>query len=310
MFHLLRNESIRPWVSAIYAIGIYLFTLIGIWLYFTSHNKDHNKNFVEKNEESISVSISLDIPQEVAPASVNQPSNLTPSKPQVSKPKPPIEQPKAVEEKAIPLEINTTKIKKIEPKKEEPKKEEPKKEEPKKEEPKKEEPKKEEPKKEEPKKEEPKKEEPKKEETKPKHSNPNDLFANIGTPTKPTNATSPVISTTAQRTDNTSTTGSATAKVNEHMGSGERGIEDAYKARIIKALEGWPTQAEYAGQMAKVEFKVFTSGQFEFVLKQKSTNEDFNRGLIQYLEQLQNVGFGPHNSGRTLTIDVDFIAKD
>ena len=75
-------------------------------------------------------------------------------------------------------------------------------------------------------------------------------------------------------------------------------------------LEGWPAQSEYAGEKVKVLLYIQPSGFFEFKIKSASRNPDFNRGLTEYLEQLQEFGFGRHNGGRTYNFEAEFIAKE
>jgi len=90
----------------------------------------------------------------------------------------------------------------------------------------------------------------------------------------------------------------------------DRGIENAYFARIEEKLKGWPAQSEYAGEMAKVWLKVKPSGKFEFKVITASGIEDFNIGLVAYLRQLQRIGFGPHKGDRAYELDVEFVATE
>ena len=90
----------------------------------------------------------------------------------------------------------------------------------------------------------------------------------------------------------------------------DRGIENAYLARVEEKLNGWPAQSEYAGEKAKVLLKIQTNGSFTFKVITGSSNHDFNVGLEEYLKQLQRFGFGPHKGGRVYKIDVVFIATE
>ncbi len=92
--------------------------------------------------------------------------------------------------------------------------------------------------------------------------------------------------------------------------SSDRGVEKAYFAKIEERLRGWPAQSEYAGERAKVWFMVEPNGAFVFKVITASNNEDFNRGLIAYLKQLQRFGFGSHKGKRAYELDVEFIAKE
>jgi protein TonB len=92
--------------------------------------------------------------------------------------------------------------------------------------------------------------------------------------------------------------------------SSDSGVENAYLAKVQSMLEGWPAQSEYAGEKVKVLLLIDPTGSFEFKLKTASNNEDFNTGLIDFLEQLQGIGFGRHNAGRTYKFEAEFIAKE
>ena len=90
----------------------------------------------------------------------------------------------------------------------------------------------------------------------------------------------------------------------------DSGVEDDYLAKVQSLLEGWPAQSEYAGEKVKVMLYIDPSGFFEFKVKSASNNHDFNSGLTEYLEQLQEFGFGRHKGNRTYNFEAEFIAKE
>jgi len=90
----------------------------------------------------------------------------------------------------------------------------------------------------------------------------------------------------------------------------DKGIENAYFSKVQSLLETWPAQSDFAGQKAMVRIYVKPTGQFDFKVKSKSNNVDFNLGLIDFLEQLQRLGLGSHNGGKTYEIEVEFTAKN
>jgi protein TonB len=90
----------------------------------------------------------------------------------------------------------------------------------------------------------------------------------------------------------------------------DRGIQNAYFAKVEKALQNWPSQSEFAGQTVKVWLRINRDGSFQFRLLSASNNEDFNSGLIQYLRQLQRVGFDPHRNSKPYELNVEFVAKE
>ncbi|MDD5359572.1 MAG: TonB C-terminal domain-containing protein [Sulfurovaceae bacterium] len=87
------------------------------------------------------------------------------------------------------------------------------------------------------------------------------------------------------------------------------GVEEGYKSKVKSILNGWPAQSDFAGNKAKIKFIIESSGRFEFDVISQSSNEEFNKGLIQYLKQLQKVGFGAHGGNRDYVFNVDFIAE-
>jgi len=105
---------------------------------------------------------------------------------------------------------------------------------------------------------------------------------------------------------------SATSRINnslKNQKSKQTGVESAYLAKVQSLLEGWPAQSEYAGEKVKVILYIRPSGFFDFKIKSASQNHDFNIGLTEYLEQLQEFGFGRHKGGRTYNFEAEFIAK-
>ncbi len=90
----------------------------------------------------------------------------------------------------------------------------------------------------------------------------------------------------------------------------DSGVEDDYLAKVQSMLEGWPAQSEYAGETIKVILYINPTGFFEFKLKTASNNPNFNAGLTEYLEQLQDIGFGRHKGQRTYQFEAEFIAKE
>jgi protein TonB len=148
--------------------------------------------------------------------------------------------------------------------------------------------------------------------TKPKKINkPKDLFANVSSkkkveepkktavPQKPKKRAPDKPSATALLFDSLKTEKKS-----------DRGIEDAYLAKIEEKLKGWPAQSDYAGEMAKVLIRVEPNGSFEFKVITASGNEAFNAGLIAYLKQLQVIGFDQHKGNRAYDLNVEFVARD
>ncbi len=90
----------------------------------------------------------------------------------------------------------------------------------------------------------------------------------------------------------------------------DEGIKNAYFNKVEGLMYSWPAQSEFAGFSAKVWLRINRSGSFTFKILSASNNVDFNRGLIQYLQQLQGIGFDRHQNTKPYELNVEFIAKE
>ena len=90
----------------------------------------------------------------------------------------------------------------------------------------------------------------------------------------------------------------------------DKGVENAYFASIQQRLEGWPEQANFAGEQISVLLTVYRSGKFDFNVQHLSSNSEFNEALIAYLKQLQSIGLGRHTNSKAYRIEVEFVATE
>ena len=90
----------------------------------------------------------------------------------------------------------------------------------------------------------------------------------------------------------------------------DRGIENAYFAKVERMLQNWPAQSEFAGERIRVWLRIRQDGSFSFKILSASGNEAFNSELIAYLKQLQQIGFGSHQNSRPYELNVDFVARE
>ena len=90
----------------------------------------------------------------------------------------------------------------------------------------------------------------------------------------------------------------------------ESGVENAYLAKVENLLKGWPAQANFAGEEIDIRLKIYPDGSFDYKILKLSGNPDFNHELINYLKQLQRIGFGPHNRRKPYDIEVQFVAHE
>jgi outer membrane biosynthesis protein TonB len=93
--------------------------------------------------------------------------------------------------------------------------------------------------------------------------------------------------------------------------SGGQGEVDAYMSKLYDILYGsWQPEAVYAGSKATVRLFIEPDGSFNYRVLYPSDNQGFNESLIEYLDMLQKRGLPPHKREKTLTIDVEFKAKE
>jgi len=257
-------------ISGILAFGIY-FILIGLLIfYFNTRDEKKSVRYVKKDEKRIQVALSA--PKKVAKTKLAKPkAKPKHKKPKVKqKPKPK----KVVKKKVIKEKVVKKKVVK------------------------------------------------KKDEnlTKPKKvTKPKDLFANVSSakkiakPKLDMKITDKPVKPKKSKLIKVSDKPSASQLVSDSLKvqkSSDSGVENTYLAKVQSLLEGWPAQSDYAGEKVKVLLQIEPSGFFEFKIKSASNNYDFNDGLIEYLEQLQEMGFGRHKGQRTYQFEAEFIAKE
>lgn len=263
-------QKSSTYISGVLAFGVY-FAVIGLLLfYFNTHEKKKPVHFVKKNEERIRVSMSTPKPAPKKEVK-KQPKKVVKTKP---KPKPK----KVVKKKEVKKKVIKEKVVK-------------------------------------------KAKVVKKKDvntTKPKKVNkPKDLFANI-TSKKTIEKPKPKVQKKPEEVKKNNTVktpaklsaSELVSNVLKNEKKSDTGIENAYLAMIEEKLKGWPAQSEYAGEKARVWIKVEPNGLFRFKVISASGNDAFNSGLIDYLKQLQKIGFGPHKGKRPYELDVEFIAKE
>lgn len=258
------------YISGLLAFGIY-FLLIGLLIfYFNVRDEKKSIRYVKKDEHRIQVAISA--PKKPAKPKVKP--KVKPKSKVKPKPKPKPKPKKKVKKKVIKEKVVKKKVIK------------------------------------------------KKDEnlTKPKKVNkPKDLFANVSSekkvkkPKLKMEITDKPVKPKKNNLIKVSDKPSASALVSDSLKvqkSSDSGVENEYLAYVQSMLEGWPAQSEYAGEKVKVLLQINPSGFFEFKVKSASNNQNFNDGLIEYLEQLQEIGFGRHKGERTYQFEAEFIAKE
>jgi len=264
------NSKSSTFISGVFAFGIYFALIITLLFYFNMREETKPVHYVKKNEDRIRVSMSSPKSTPKKKTTKKQTKKAVKKK---TEPKKKVAEKKTIKKKVIKKEV----VKKAPVKKKVIKEKVVKKVKPPK----------------------------KKKETKPtktkKINKPKDLFANVSANKAPQKKRvyKPKVSA-SELFNNSIKTQKPT----------DRGIENAYLAKVEEKLNGWPAQSEYAGEKAKVSLKIQPNGNFTFKVITGSSNQNFNEGLIAYLKQLQKFGFGSHKGGRTYAIDVEFVATE
>jgi TolA protein len=88
----------------------------------------------------------------------------------------------------------------------------------------------------------------------------------------------------------------------------EKGVEDAYKAKVQRRLNNWNAQSSYKGHFAKIKLTISSSGHFRYTITQSSSVE-MRRGLREFLDQLNRIGLGRHSRSRPYVFSVTFRAR-
>jgi len=274
------NKKSSTFISGVLAVGIYAFVIGLLLFYFNTRDTQKPIHYVKKNEDRIRVTMA-------APKNKIKTKTKKPTKKKTTPKKKPLKKSKAKTKETVKKQKDTRKkvikekiVKKIKPKKKAKKIV--------------------------------KKAPPK------KINKPKDLFANVSSSKKPPKKNSIKVSSKPVKPKKNnlikvSSKPSASDLVSSSLKvqkSSDRGIENAYFALIEEKLKGWPAQSEYAGEMAKVWIKVEPSGHFVFKVTTASAIDEFNTGLIAYLEQLQRIGFGRHKGNRAYTLNVEFVATE
>jgi hypothetical protein len=88
----------------------------------------------------------------------------------------------------------------------------------------------------------------------------------------------------------------------------ERGVVNAYIAKVERQLNNWNAQSNYKGQSATIKLTIMSSGHFRYRVRHSSSGE-LTRGLKGFLDQLNRIGLGQHHKSTPYIIEVTFRAK-
>jgi hypothetical protein len=259
------------------AFAIY-FTLVGLLIfYFNTRSEDKSKHYVKKDEHRIKVALSA--PKKEKVAKLKRKKKLTPKVKKKPKPKPKIK-PKVKDTKKKVIKEKV--VKKLKKKKDEnltkPKKLKIK---------------------------------------KPKPKKTIDLFSKVKAKKNKLDikiTDTPVKTKVKNKLINvTEASLSAIDRINKSLKeheSKDSGVENAYFSKVKSMLENWPARSDFLNERATVTLYIKPTGKFEFQVTSGSNNEAFAKSIMDFLEQLQGIGFGHHNAGRSYEFEVEFSTKE
>jgi len=144
-----------------------------------------------------------------------------------------------------------------------------------------------------------------------------DLFSNVDTKKKKIDikmTDNPIKKKVRKNLINlTDATPSAIEKINKSLKNKKNmdtGEENAYFSKVQNMLQSWPARSDFLGEEAKVSLFIKPTGKFEFQVTYATSNISFGKSIMNFLEQLQHIGFGRHNAGRTYEFEVEFSTKE
>ena len=88
----------------------------------------------------------------------------------------------------------------------------------------------------------------------------------------------------------------------------DKGVVNAYIAKVKNQLNNWNAQSDYKGQSATIRLTIMNSGHFRYSVKH-SSSVALTRGLKRFLDQLNRIGLGVHSKSTPYIIEVTFKAK-
>lgn len=279
--------------SGIAALSIYL-GLIFLILFFYNIHKTKAKNYVEKNSDRVTVTL-VNSDKTVLNRSdkVSNKNKPTPIVPPVAFKKP-IKEPKRTERSAKVIPKPKILPKKIKPKKIVPKKVVPKKTVPQ------------------------NVIKPKKDPIKPippkKVQSAKDLFASVKTkdvrkqpvkkrPIPPKKESS--IKHNSSVTDRIKSSHQSGAVSNANR---EKGIENAYIARVKRHMNNWDAGSTHKGQRITIALTIYNSGKFNYRIVSGGYG-NIQSSLRHYLDTLNRIGLGRHSKSTPYSIKVSFTVR-
>ncbi len=88
----------------------------------------------------------------------------------------------------------------------------------------------------------------------------------------------------------------------------EKGVQDAYKAKVQRQLNNWNAQSSYKGHTAVIKLTISSSGHFRYTIT-RSSSASMSTGLKSFLKQLNRMGLGRHTRSRPYVFSVTFKAR-
>ena len=89
----------------------------------------------------------------------------------------------------------------------------------------------------------------------------------------------------------------------------DKGVVDAYRAKVEKQLRNWSAQSEYKGHSATIKLIIYRSGDFRYTIL-RSSSPALTQGLKAFLNRLKRMGgLGRHHAAHPYEFNVTFKAR-
>jgi len=281
LLNILKDDFVKMWksnliffktnrtstfISGVLAVGIYLFLLLALIIYFNTREETKPIHYVKKNENAIRVTMASPPSQEVTPETKKE-----------------IKTPQTKTRDSVKKQKDTKKkIRKEEVVKKKPNKK--------------------------PKKKKDKKPPPK------KINKRKDLFKNLPTSKKAKKKTEKPEKSKKKTIKQKEKKSTAMDMLNNNsikvQKKSDRGVVNAYFAKIEEKLNGWTAQSEYAGASVEIWIEIESNGRFKFRIKKYSSNEMFNEGINNYLKRLKIRGLDKHTRKKPYSFNITIVAEN
>ncbi len=89
----------------------------------------------------------------------------------------------------------------------------------------------------------------------------------------------------------------------------ERGVENAYIARVKQHMNNWDAGGNNGGQRVTIALTIYNSGKFQYRIMSGIASSGMEQSLREYLDTLNRMGLGQHDKSSPYSISVTFSTR-